>query len=176
MKGVIEIEFIISVFIFITTMSFVTFLIVSSIPAFHNTAVGELVKSRSYQFAEIMFMDEGSPTNWQIQPFADVKRIGFSTGKRYVIDQSKLDQLAALCQPEPAGAGYQSVKNRLGLDSNYDITIEASYLDGAPVTAEAVVCGPLIVSQLRQQFHFTRLGILNTADQKMIRMIFTITR
>jgi len=41
MKGIVEIEFIISVFVFITSVSFVTLVIVSNIPLLHNTASGE---------------------------------------------------------------------------------------------------------------------------------------
>lgn len=175
MKGQVEIEFIIAVFIFITTMSFVTFLIVNNIPAFHNTAVGELVKSRSYQYAEEMFFDEGSPTNWWTQNLGNTDRIGFSAGRRYLIDQNKLNKLQIDC--DPSNDGYAAVKDKLDLEYSYDIIIEASYLDGSPVIGgSTTLCSPPIISQVRQQFHFTKLGVLNTADQRMIRMTFTLVK
>ena len=172
MKGVVEIEFIIAVFVFITTISFVTFLIVDSIPAYHTTASGESLKSKAYQFSEMLFMDEGYPRNWNTLPFAQTNRIGFSSGERYRFDETKIAYLYSVCQPAPGGAGYLAVKNRLGLESAYDIIIEAYYIDNTPVADSAIVCGPDVLSQLRQQFQFTRIGA--AANNRIILMKVTV--
>ncbi len=156
-KGVIEIEFIISVFVFITTISFVTLIIVSNIPTLHNTAAGESVKSWAYQYSEMLLMDEGAPKNWDSLTFGEVKRIGFSDGERYMLNYAKLQKLRDACNdPE---VSYNVTKNRLGVDFAHDIVIEVSTLDGSPVIgSDIAICRPLSVSRMRQQFHITILA------------------
>ena len=97
MKGMAEIEFILSVFVFITTVSFVTSIVISNMPLFHSTSTSDTLKAKSWQYSEMLLLDEGDPANWQTLPFDEVNRIGLSTGKRYVIDQDKITKLAAFC-------------------------------------------------------------------------------
>jgi hypothetical protein len=173
MKGVIEIEFIISVFVFITTISFVTFIIVNGIPAYHNTAIGENLKSMSYQYAEMLLFDGGYPLNWSLaaEPTGNVKRIGLSAGKRYVIDQNKLNRLASICN-NGVTSNYTTVKKILGVDFMHDVVIEVSRLDGSPVVGtSSVLCGPPVTTSLRQQFQFTRLAMLPTRELVRLKVI-----
>ncbi|HIG96845.1 MAG TPA: hypothetical protein HA230_00675 [Candidatus Aenigmarchaeota archaeon] len=165
MKGVVEIEFIISIFVFITTVSFVTSIVISNMPLFHGASMSDTLKAKSWQYSEMLLFDEGAPTDWQL-PDKDVKRIGLSNGKRYVLDKDKIDKLAALCS-----SGYASVKDKLGLDFRNDIIIEVSYLDDSPVTGSSkTICGPSAVTQIRPRFQTVRLGILNDADKTIIHI------
>ncbi|MBI4174560.1 MAG: hypothetical protein HY517_02855 [Candidatus Aenigmarchaeota archaeon] len=159
-KGFAEIEFIISVFVFITTISFVTFLIISNIPTLHGTAYTERLKTISYQYSELLVFDEGSPKNWQLDA-VNANRIGFSSGSRYILQKSKIDALAALC------SDYQAARTKLALEQQYDITVEATYLDDSPVSS-GIVCRPSVTTQLRPQFQTTRLAILQ--DLKIIKI------
>ena len=168
MKGVSEIEFIISVFVFITSVSFVTIIIINNIPLFHNKAFTDNLKAKSWQYSEILLFDEGYPKNWQAVQLADIKRIGFSSGF-YIIDRTKLSQLNVLCS-DPS-IGYSKIKNLLGLDAVNDIVIEASNLDDTPVIgASKIICGPPVTTQLRPQSQITRLAVLNSGDMPVIRL------
>lgn len=173
MKGIAEIEFIISVFVFITSISFVTVLLINNIPLFHNSAFTEGLKSKSWQFSEMLLFDQGYPKDWQTKQFNEVRRIGFSSGSRYFIDQNKLSGMNAFCL-DP-NTGYNGIKQLLGLDYRNDITIEASYLDDSPVLAAKKVCGPAVQTESRPQFQITRLGILDANDMPIIRLKITIT-
>lgn len=166
MKGMAEIEFIISVFVFITTVSFVTSIVISNMPLFHGASMSDTLKAKSWQYSEMILLDEGAPTNWQTLSFNDVNRIGLSTSKRYVLDKDKIDKLAAFCS-----SSYASVKDKLGLDIKNDIIIEASYIDESPVTGGSkTICGPGAISQIRPRFQTVRFGILNDADKTIIRI------
>ena len=172
MKGVSEIEFIISVFVFITSVSFVTIIIINNIPLFHNKAFTDDLRAKSWQYSEILLFDEGYPKNWQTKQLTDVKRIGFSSGF-YIIDRTKLNQLNVFCS-DP-NIGYNKIKNLLGLDVANDIVIEASNLDDTPVIGTSkIICGPSVTTQLRPQFQIVRLGILNFDDKPVIRLKITI--
>ena len=164
MKGLAEIEFIVSVFVFLTTISFVTFIIINNIPILHNAALTERLKSRSYQYSELLFFDEGSPKDWQSVP-ENASRLGLSTGRRYFIDKNKVDALSVIC------LDYQKVKEKLAIEQN-DIIIDVSYLDNTPVTgSSSVICKPVFTTQLRPQFQTTRLGILTDGSVIKIKTI-----
>ena len=77
-KGIAELEFIISVFVFITTISFVTFLIINNIPILHGLSASESLKSKSYQYSELLLFDEGVPMNREDESDTqNLKRIRF---------------------------------------------------------------------------------------------------
>ena len=158
MKGVVEIEFIISVFVFVTSVSFVTLIIVSNVPLLHNTASGEVSKAMSYQYSEMFLFDEGYPSNWESGNFADAMRMGFSSGKRQALDINKITKFSAYCTQ----VGYDAIKTRLGVDNYHDITIEAARLNGSAVVGNVILCGPQVTTKLRQQFYTSRLGVLST--------------
>ena len=167
MKGITEIEFIISVFVFITTISFVTIIIINNIPFFHNTALGNNLKTKSWQYSEMLLFDEGYPNDWNAKQFSEIRRIGLSSS-RYFVDINKLSKLSVFCS-DP-NVGYKSVKNLLGIDFTNDIVIEASYLDDSPIVGSKMICGPSVITQLRPQFQTIRLGILNSSDMPIIRI------
>ena len=163
-KGFAEIEFIISIFVFITTISFVTFLIISNIPTLHGTSYTERLKVISYQYSELLVFDEGAPKDWQLDS-ANANRVGFSAGQRYFLNKNKIDALASLC------SDYQTARSKLALDQQYDITIEATYLDDSPVSS-GIVCRPSVTTQLRPQFQTTRLAVLQ--DLKIVKIKVSI--
>lgn len=165
MKGVVEIEFVISVFVFITTVSFVTGIVISNLSVFHSASTSEILKSKSWQYSEMFLFDEGAPLDWQVQQFNDIKRIGLSTGSRYFLDGSKIIKLYDLCS-----VGYAAVKDKLGVDIRNDIVIEVSYLDGSPVAGSVTVCGPNVITQIRPSFQTVRLGVLNIPDRPIVRI------
>lgn len=168
MKGISELEFIISVFVFITTISFVTIIIVNNIPLFHTATVSERLKARSWQHSEMLLLDEGYPADWQTKMFSEVERIGLSSG-RYFLDRNKLNQLSLLCS-DP-NTSYSAVKAKMGLTAANDIIIEASNLDDSPVVgASKTLCRPAVLTETRPQAHTIRFGVLNFGDKPVIRI------
>lgn len=167
MKGFTELEFIISVFVFITSISFATAIIVHNIPLFHSTAISEQLKAKSWQHAEMLLLDEGSPVNWQTKQLPEIERIGLASG-RYIVDRSKLDQLRIFCS-DPAG--YSTVKTKLGLTAANEVIVEASNLDDTPVVGSSkTLCRPAVLTETRPQFHTIRFGVLNFGDMPVIRI------
>ena len=171
MKGFQEIEFVISVFVFITTVSFVTIIIINNIPLFYNIALTENLKSKSYQFSQMLLFDEGYPRNWDTMQLSDISRLGLSSGQKYFLDKNKIDSLSAFCSNPN---NYEIVKSKIGIASERDFILESTYLDGSPVGSTAQVCKPPVTTKIRQQFQITRFGVLNIADRPMISMKFTI--
>ncbi len=172
MKGIVEVEFIISVFVFITTISFVAAMIVGNIPLFHDSAVAEGIKSKSHQYSELLLFDEGYPRDWNGEIIDDIYRFGFSTGKRYFIDINKLDKMNQICN---SPGGYNATKNRLGMNYRNEIKIEATYMDNSPVIGtSSVICEHPGGSNIRHQFHTVRLAVLNSTITPMIRLKVTV--
>lgn len=168
MKGFQEIEFIISIFVFITTISFVTIIIINNIPLFYNIAISENTKSKSYQFSQILLFDEGYPKNWNSVDLSQTNRIGLSTGEKYILDINKINRLSQFCS---LPNDYETVKSRIGVAVERDIVIEVSYVDGSPVTGSIQVCKPPVTTRVRQQFQTTRFGILTTGEIVRVKFI-----
>ena len=169
MKGFQEIEFIISIFVFITTVSFVTLIIINNIPLFYNIALTENLKAKSYQFSEILLFDEGYPKNWNTMQLSDINRIGLSNGQNYFLDINKISKLSEYCSNPN---NYEIVKTKMGVGQGRDIIIEASYLDGSPVASSLNLCAPPVATKIRQQFQTTRFGVLNTLGRSIVRVKF----
>ncbi len=169
MKGFQEIEFIISVFVFITTISFVTLVIINNVPLFYNIALTENIKAKSYQFSEILLFDEGYPKNWDTMQLSGINRIGLSTGQNYFLSPNKISKLSEFCS---APDDYETVKNRLGVAQERDIIIEASYIDGSPITGSVQICAPPFITKIRQQFQTTRFGVLDNLEMPIVKIKF----
>ncbi len=168
MDGIAEVEFVISVFVFITTVTFTSALIVGNIPLFHDSSVFETIKSKSYQYSELLLFDEGYPKDWN---WGTVERIGLSSGKRYFVDESKMTELNTICN---SPNGYNFTKSQLGLDYTREIKVEATYLDGSPVVGTSpIICEPN-VGGFRQQFHTVRYGVLDVIGTPVIKLTVTV--
>lgn len=162
MKGVADVEFILSVVIFLTVTTFVTFAIVSKIPNFRSDAYSEDLRDRVYSISELLLFDNGYPADWDQNT---VKRVGLSTGEKYIISNSKATSLNALCGTE---SGYQKLRSLLSLD-NLDVFI--SVIDST--NRELVRCVPSAVSTVQPKFEITRFGVLDTTGD-IIRVIVSV--
>ncbi|MCX6818403.1 MAG: hypothetical protein NT129_00185 [Candidatus Aenigmarchaeota archaeon] len=98
MKGIVNIEFVLSVIVFITTITFVTMTIVNNIPFLHRESISEHVKSKAYQISDILLFDEGYPSNWNENTVA---RLGLSSGKSYELSTQKITDLNDSCALNP---------------------------------------------------------------------------
>jgi hypothetical protein len=144
-KGVLDIEFMLSVFVFLTALSFVLITLVSNIPKFHQDTVSQDIKAKAFQISEMLMFDQGWPTDWT---GSTAKRIGLSEGSRYILNSSKIDNFVSLCIND-----YSRVKNMLGLEYNNDIVIEIN------TGGTTKICKPAAVSTSRSKATVTRLGV-----------------
>jgi hypothetical protein len=154
MKGITNIEFILSMFVFLTTITFIAFSIIMNIPLLHGRAGSENTRSLAFQFSEQIIFDEGlresddlPADDWSSD---DLARIGLSSGKRYEILESKLDELRDLCSTRE---GRRRVSGFV--DSRSDVFISTTF-DGE----EDVICiGPSSI--VRNEFGISRAVVMD---------------
>lgn len=156
MKGFLDIEFAVSVFIFLIAISFVSITIISNIPALRQEAAREDLRSTGWQVSEILFFDEGEPDSWDTVDLNDpqytekVRRIGLSSGEKYELHESKIRTLDDLC-----GLNYNTVRDMvLGSDSPYALVVNIE-IEGE---TDPFKCKPPAISDIRPQFTITRIG------------------
>ena len=163
MKGIIDIEFIFSVMIFLTTITFVTFIIISNIPLFHREAVNEDLRARAYEISELLLVDKGYPENWDAPNIA-AERLGLSGGGRYNLSSDKITELKSMCQ-----TSYENVKTLLGHDYRNDVTIEI--IDSG--NNHLLECLPPVITTVRPKFQITRFAVLK--DKRIVRMVVGVS-
>jgi len=147
-KGVLDIEFILSVFVFVSTVSFIVIMVVlGNIPSLHHISTSEDIRSRSYQISEKLLLTEGKPSNWNSNT---VTSLGLSSGDMYVLDINKINELGILCSNNNT-----RFKELLGLDYRNEVRINISYTDGSKI----IMCGPSFISQ-RPESSIDRVGVI----------------
>ena len=105
MKAQVTIEFIISIVIFLITVSYVSFIIINIMPSYHNIAYNEIVKSKTYQISEFLMFEN------------------LSSGEFYKLDDKKISLLNSMCE-----TNYEEFKKGLGLNSS-DVIIRVESFD-----------------------------------------------
>ena len=147
MKGVINIDFIVSILIFLSTLSFVSMMVINSIPFFHQESVIDNIKTSMYQISHILLFDAGYPEGWDRNT---VEMLGLSE-KPYVLDRNKIDELNALC-----GTDYNRVQ---GLLTNYrtNVVIGIESIDGG---TNILSCGD-VKTIIRPEFIIKRFVIVD---------------
>ncbi|MBI2971224.1 MAG: hypothetical protein HYY37_02270 [Candidatus Aenigmarchaeota archaeon] len=153
MKGVVDIEFVISVLVFLVTISFTVITIGRQFPSLEERALTDDIKSKSYQLAELLIFDEGEPKNWETKPLGEVRRIGLSSGQHYILDIDKITSLQAICNGD-----YAAFKSILGLSEDVSIYITDSGENSAVLT-----CPPFEQSKSRPEFVTHRFATLQEA-------------
>ncbi|MFC2142776.1 hypothetical protein ACFLQN_00045 [Candidatus Aenigmatarchaeota archaeon] len=100
-KGITNFEFVLALFVFLSTVSFVAITIINKVPNIHMDAVGDEIKTSSYYISQMLMFDEGLPVDWETLPDPEnIQRFGFSSGNYYEIDTNKLAAFQALCLTE----------------------------------------------------------------------------
>jgi hypothetical protein len=155
-KGVIDIEFILSVVLFFGTITFVSFMIISNVPVFHNEAVNDDIRARAYEISQVLMFDEGYPKDWSA---ANVKTIGLSAGEHYILSEDKIASLNALCS-----SNYTLAKNMLGQGFRNEIKITITDSNGA----ELLTCLPRSRVSGRPEFVISRFATL--PDKRIVKI------
>ncbi|MCX6815516.1 MAG: hypothetical protein NT120_01520 [Candidatus Aenigmarchaeota archaeon] len=160
MKGIIDIEFILSVVVFLSTISFVAMLIINNIPVFHGDSVSEDLRARAYQISQVLIFDKGAPEYWTV---GNVLRVGLSNGTKQTMNTTKIANLASLCS-----SSYENTKSLLGQDYRTDIKIKI--IDAANQTL--LDCKPQVISLIRPEFQIIRFA--NLDDKRIVRIAVSV--
>ncbi len=159
MKGTLDIEFVISVLVFMTTIAIVSISIINNFPRLHEETFSQDLKAKSFQISELLMFDRGEPINWDTLPVTSVKRLGLSNGTKYDISPEKVSALQGYCT-----GNYAGVKDLLGLDFRNDISIEIRDIDLGTAVLD---CRPAAVSEIRAQATITRFVLMADESMKM---------
>ncbi|MBI4019595.1 MAG: hypothetical protein HY364_05070 [Candidatus Aenigmarchaeota archaeon] len=114
MKGMLDIEFILAIAIFIGTASFILLTINSRIPFLEEESDFNNIIAESYRISDMLIYGSGT-RNWEIllasNPEA-VETIGLSSGKRFYLSEEKLSTLDSFCNP-PVAANFVKLTSML---------------------------------------------------------------
>ncbi|MBI2579476.1 MAG: hypothetical protein HYW27_01080 [Candidatus Aenigmarchaeota archaeon] len=138
MKGQVNFEFIISVMVFLSVMSFITIQIINGVSVLRRELSVEDMKSSAFQVSNVIAFDEGYPENWNA---GNVLRIGLSSGF-YSLDDGKINSLKELCESEN---GYKKFVSLIGLEFSKDVYLNISKLSGETLA----ICSPKVESRVR---------------------------
>ena len=101
MKGIINIEFIISLMVFLSTLSFVSIMVINSLPALRYESLGNDMRSRAYQLSNILLFN-------------------FSGKESYVLDIDKIASMQSLCN------NYENFRNLF----SEELILDIAFLNG----------------------------------------------
>jgi ABC-type transport system involved in Fe-S cluster assembly fused permease/ATPase subunit len=149
MKGQINLEFILSVLVFLSVMSFITIQIINSVSEVRRDLAVEDIKSSAFQISNILMFDKGSPENWDA---TNVKRIGLKADF-YSLDAGKVNSLNALCS---GGNGYKKFVSIVNLGLSEDIYLNISTLSGKTLA----FCAPPVESLVRSRAQSMRTAFI----------------
>jgi hypothetical protein len=165
-KGIVDIEFMVSIIVFLTVLTYVTFAVINLLPRLHQESFDQDIKSKVFQISELLMFNEGEPADWQTKPLLDdVKRFGFSSGGNYSMDVSKITKFDQYCS-----ANYAKVKDLLGLDYTNDILVDIKIVGNGAISQ----CHPLAISTVRTVTTIVRLGLDSSNSNNVIEMTVSI--
>jgi len=95
-KGITNFEFVLSVFVFLSTISFVAISVINEVPNLHQNSVGNIIRTKSHSVSEMLLFDTGIPSNWNA---TSVQRIGLSSVSGH-IDINKVNNLTEICSTD----------------------------------------------------------------------------
>ena len=157
MKGQVNFEFILSVVVFISIMSFITLQIINSVSSMRSELEVEDMKSSAYQISNLVMFDMGWPDNWNPD---NVQRLGLSSGF-YSLDASKVSSLSQICESE---GGYRKFLSLIGLEISKDVYLNISTASGETV----VLCSPSVESQIRARVETVRTSSMDGDIVKVV--------
>jgi hypothetical protein len=161
-KGVIDIEFILAVVVFLSAITFVSYVIIGNVPALHRESLSEDLRSRAYQVSQLLLFDQGEPADWDTNPLS-VQRLGLSTGEAYTISSAKITALATVC------GDYNNLKSLLSQDFTKDVKI--SVVDAAGTSL--LDCGPAVNTTIIPEFPVVRYAVLQDGTT-IVRLLVSV--
>jgi hypothetical protein len=142
-KGQINIEYIVSLTVYITLATYIAFQLSQQTPIYLRAVREEYVKSETYQLSELLTNNVGEPENWYtLWPSApnNIKRLGLSEGiKTNVLSVEKIDALDEICSSD-----YNDVVDMLGIDTeDYQISIFVKDITNDIILLD---CSPTVIT------------------------------
>lgn len=173
-KGVIDIEFIIAVFVFLGSISFTTLVIGREFFSIREASVTEAVKLRVNGISQLLLFDRGEPADWET--IADdttlrstIKRLGLASGSIFVMDSNKINRLRSFCDTaNPSyNDNYNKIRDLLGVQG--DIVLDLTDTEGAQILR----CGPSLQSLTRPKLPAEAHAVINS-NKKIVRFTATL--
>lgn len=149
MKAAIDVEFILSAFLFVSTIVFITLSIIGKLPVLQEKSLADNLQSEGYQISELL-LTKGYPEDWHLRDLDSVARIGLEGNENYVLDENKVMRLSALCS-DPTN-NYNKLREKM-MNNDFIITIKGG--------TEILNCEPPVLSLVRPKFVTTRHAIYN---------------
>ncbi len=147
MKAAIDIEFILSAFLFVSTVVFITLSITRNLPVLRERSLAENLQSTSYQISDLL-LEKGYPPNWHLLDIDSVARIGLESDD-YILDPAKVARLSVLCATPN---DYNKLREKM-MNNDFIILINGS--------TEILNCEPPVLSLIRPKFVTTRHAVYN---------------
>ncbi len=122
MKCQVSFEQFAALFLFVSSVSFLIYQLLSYYPSYVNEVRRQILFSEAYQISELLVNDAGNPANWNLD---NVKRIGLlneTLNRTNVISMSKVIYANEICNRR-----YEDFKRLLGLNNDISFVI---YLEG----------------------------------------------
>lgn len=164
MKAVVDIEFMVSLFMFLMSISFITYIIAGNLPRYHEEATINHLRSVAFQTSELLVFDSGYPTTWERSASMDeIRQIGLASSKKYVLSREKLAWIETNCKNR-----YAVIKDKLIPDQKLDMIIS--------VTSGSFLfrCSPPSTSSTKDSVSVTRYGVLDTNPQEIVQIQLTV--
>ncbi len=135
-RGFIEVEFIISVMLFLTVIVFIVVSISREIPSLENRANIDNIRANGYAVSQLLLFDKGEPQDWgALAGYDKIRRIGLSSGEPYILSMNKINKLENFCRD----MGYQ---NLMAMFNQNEINITVKYLGDCLADCSLVMsCG-----------------------------------
>ena len=92
-----NIEFLISIGIFIISVLVIVNYVVQVIPSSYETNKMEKLENKAYQISEILMFTEGWPANWDSLNYSNISYIGIGTNEKYILNKTKILKLTQFC-------------------------------------------------------------------------------
>lgn len=154
MKAIINIEFFISVMVFLGTVFFLIVSVANNVPQLHQNALLSSLRSKTYSASELLLLDEGAPKSWNS---ANVQRIGLSAGQKYVLSLQKINELKALCS-----ADYEKARDAVTGDARFSVMINITDIETGEVYASCIPAAQSLVMPLSE---IRRYAILENGNR-----------
>ncbi len=130
-KAQFSLEYYISLLTFVIFVTYLLFQIQVLTPAHLRETKIQILRLEAFQVSELLLNDGGEPSNWHLQPDANIKRIGLSSlSSQNLLSVAKIVALDAKCK----NSGFVSLYNWLGMQNQFYLTIRDS--DGTLVNTE----------------------------------------
>lgn len=154
MKGVVDIEFIMAVFVLLGSISFTTLTIGREFFSIREASLSETYKQNSIAIYQMLVFDKGTPEDWWDNvPLSSIKKLGFSSADKLVLDSGKVGRLHTICSTT---GGYNKVKDILGVQG--DIILSIKTLDGMAIMS----CKPTLETLSGQKFPAEGYAVIDT--------------